>query len=152
MALAHSTTSAAVGRHTIHVGWGDVDPAQIVFFPRYFEWFEIGTGVLFDSVGLPLHRLFADRGMVGIPLVDVGARLHSPCKWGDRLDMESRVTEWKTRSFRVEHTFFRSGALAAEGHEVRVWAMPDPTGERSMRASEIPNDVLARFGHAKATA
>jgi 4-hydroxybenzoyl-CoA thioesterase len=147
-----STTGAAVGRHTIQVGWGDVDPAEIVFFPRYFEWLEIGTGVLFESVGLPLHRLFKDRGILGIALVDVGARFHFPCKWGDRLEMESRVAEWRTKSFRVEHKFFRDGKLAAEGYEVRVWAMRDPTGERPMRAGEIPADIMTRFGHTKTIA
>jgi 4-hydroxybenzoyl-CoA thioesterase len=150
--LADSTISAAVGRHSILVGWGDVDPAEIVFFPRYFEWFEIGTGVLFAGVGLPLHRLFKDRDILGIPLVDVGARFHSPCKWGDRLDMESYVAEWKRRSFRVEHKFFRDGQLAAEGYEVRVWATRDPSGARPMQAGEIPADIMARFGHTKTNA
>src|SRR4051794_30130369 len=53
-----------VGRHAIEVGWGDCDPARIVFFPRYFEWFEICTTALFRAAGLPLHAMFAERNMV----------------------------------------------------------------------------------------
>ncbi len=26
--------------HRIRVEWGDCDPAGIVFYPRYFEWFD----------------------------------------------------------------------------------------------------------------
>jgi len=134
-----------VGRHAIEVGWGDCDPARIVFFPRYFEWFEICTTALFRGAGLPLHAMFAARNMVGIPLLDVGARFHFGSGYGHILEVESRVVEWKAKTFRVEHRFFRDGGLAVEGHEVRVWAVPDPTGEKPMRAAPIPPDVVARF-------
>ena len=26
-------------RRTIRVAWGECDPADIIFYPRYFEWF-----------------------------------------------------------------------------------------------------------------
>ena len=58
------------------------------------------------------------------------------------------MVEWKRKTFRVEHRFFRDGGLAVEGHEVRVWAVPDPTGEKPMRAAPIPADVIARFSGA----
>jgi 4-hydroxybenzoyl-CoA thioesterase len=134
-----------VGRHSIEVGWGDCDPARIVFFPRYFEWFELCTTALFRAVGLPFHEMFAARNMIGVPLLDVGARFHFGSGYGHVLDVESRVVEWKSKTFRVEHQFFRDGRLAVEGHEVRVWAVPDPTGEKPMRAAPIPQDVIARF-------
>ena len=107
-----------VGRHAIEVGWGDCDPARIVFFPRYFEWFEICTTAMFRNAGLPLHAMFAERNMVGIPLLDVGARFHFGSGYGHVLEVESRVVEWKAKTFRVEHRFFRDGGLAVEGHEV----------------------------------
>src|SRR3954471_17132570 len=106
-----------VGRHAIEVGWGDCDPARIVFFPRYFEWFEICTTAMFRDARLPLHEMFAARGMVGIPLLDVGARFHFGSGYGHILDVESRVVEWKSKTFRVEHRFLRDGRLAVEGHE-----------------------------------
>ena len=86
-----------VGRHAIEVGWGDCDPARIVFFPRYFEWFEICTTAMFRDAGLPLHAMFAERNMVGIPLLDVGARFHFGSGYGHVLEVESRVVEWKAR-------------------------------------------------------
>ena len=33
----------------IRVQWGDCDPAGIVFYPRYFEWFDAGTILLFEK-------------------------------------------------------------------------------------------------------
>ena len=34
---------------TIRVQWGDCDPAGIVFYPRYFEWFDACTILLFEK-------------------------------------------------------------------------------------------------------
>jgi acyl-CoA thioesterase FadM len=28
---------------TLQVRWGDADPAGIAFYPRFFEWYDIGT-------------------------------------------------------------------------------------------------------------
>jgi acyl-CoA thioesterase FadM len=37
---------------TVQVRWGDADPAGIAFYPRFFEWYDIGTEALFASPGL----------------------------------------------------------------------------------------------------
>ena len=29
--------------HRVPIEWGDADPARIVFYPRYFAWFDAGT-------------------------------------------------------------------------------------------------------------
>src|SRR4051794_40531559 len=135
-----------VGRHAIEVGWGDCDPARIVFFPRYFEWFEICTTALFRGAGLPLHAMFAERNMVGIPLLDVGARFHFGSGYGHVLEVESRIVEWKAKTFRVEHRFFRDGGLAVEGHEVRVWAVPiRPARSRCGRRRSRPTSSRASW-------
>jgi 4-hydroxybenzoyl-CoA thioesterase len=134
-----------VGRRRIQVDWGDCDPADIVFYPRYFAWFDACTANLFATAGLPLPRLFGERGIVGIPLVDARARFMVPSAFGDWIDCESRVAEWRRSSFRIEHRFLRDGALAVEGEEVRVWAAPDPTGAKPIKAAPIPEDVIARF-------
>src|SRR4249919_2310339 len=36
-----------VSRKKIHIEWGDCDPAQIVYFPRYFAYFDACTTALF---------------------------------------------------------------------------------------------------------
>src|SRR5215813_13914659 len=39
-------------RKTIQIEWGDCDPAQIVYFPRYFAYFDSCTTALFKKAGL----------------------------------------------------------------------------------------------------
>src|SRR6185295_11579207 len=49
-------------RHNVSVHWGDTDPARIVFYPNYFEWFDQSTRLFFDSVGLDWDSLAKKYG------------------------------------------------------------------------------------------
>ncbi|HWO35815.1 MAG TPA: hypothetical protein VNO32_44045 [Candidatus Acidoferrum sp.] len=39
-------------RKTIYIEWGDCDPAQIVFYPRYLAYFDACATALFKKAGL----------------------------------------------------------------------------------------------------
>ena len=36
--------------HNVAVHWGDTDPARIVFYPNYFEWFDQSTRPILRTV------------------------------------------------------------------------------------------------------
>ena len=42
--------------HPVHVEFGDCDPAQIVYFPNFFRWFDAATFHFFRECGLPSWR------------------------------------------------------------------------------------------------
>ena len=46
-----------VGTIRTDVGWGDCDPAGIIFYPTYFRWFDAATWALFGSVGHGLKTM-----------------------------------------------------------------------------------------------
>ena len=33
---------------SVKVRWSEADPAGIVFYPRFYEWFDLGTEALFE--------------------------------------------------------------------------------------------------------
>jgi 4-hydroxybenzoyl-CoA thioesterase len=39
-----------VNRRDVQIQWGDCDPANIVYYPRYFEMFDDSTSVMFCSL------------------------------------------------------------------------------------------------------
>ena len=127
------------------VEWGDCDPADIVFYPRYLEWFDACTTALFKSAGLPIEALFKDFGVVGIPLVDVKVRFMMPSTFGDELEAESGVTEFRRSSFVLRHQIFRKGVLAVEGFETRVWTGRDPENPTRMKGQLLPKEVIERL-------
>jgi acyl-CoA thioesterase FadM len=38
-----------IARRERQVEWGDCDPARIVFNPRFFEWFDAQTALIFET-------------------------------------------------------------------------------------------------------
>jgi 4-hydroxybenzoyl-CoA thioesterase len=138
-----------VNRIRIRVEFGDCDPAQIVFYANYFRWFDHCTSALFRAAGLPLKELFKSHGVVGIPIVEAGARFITPSGYGDELVAESQVTKWRKSSFVISHRFLRDDALALEGWETRVWAAAHPTEAHRMKSVPLPREVIQRLSGTK---
>ena len=132
-----------IGRRTVIVEWGDCDPAGIVYFPRYFQWFDGATAALFEQAGLPKAAMLARFDIVGIPLVEARSRFMKPSTFGDRVVVETWIAEWRRSSFDVRHKLFRGDDLAVEGFETRVWTVRTPGG--GLEARPIPAEVVALF-------
>ena len=75
----------------IRVQWGDCDPAGIVFYPRYFEWFDAGTILLFEkATGLTKIKMLEKYGGAGLALIEAGAKFAVPSQYGDDIEIELR--------------------------------------------------------------
>jgi 4-hydroxybenzoyl-CoA thioesterase len=132
-------------RKTIHIEWGDCDPAQIVYFPRYLEYFDACTAGLFKKVGLPKRQLLKTYGIVGIPLVDLRASFIAPSRFSDTVVVESEVTEWRRSSFCVRHRLFNKNVLAVECFEIRVWAAASAADPERIESKPVPREVIEMF-------
>lgn len=129
----------------ILIEWGDCDPAGIVFYPRYFAWFDACTAGLFAAVGLPKPQMIAKYNLLGIPMVDTRARFIVPSKFGDEVSIISSITEFRRSSFDVRHQLMRGETLAVEGFETRVWTVRDPENLERIKSQPIPAEVIALF-------
>ena len=131
-------------RHQVTIEWGDCDPAGIVYFPNYFTYFDASTNALFRrALGCNKYEMLKRYGIVGIPLVDVGARFIVPSTFGDVVTIESRVAEVRRSSFRMLHRLLKGDTLAVEGTETRVWAGRDPGNPEKLKGMPIPAEVVA---------
>jgi 4-hydroxybenzoyl-CoA thioesterase len=129
------------------VEWGQCDPAGIVFNSRFFEMFDISTWMLFEAaLGVTAHELGETFDIIGIPLVDARANFLKPAKFGDVVDISSRVIEFRRSSFDVEHRLSIGGELAVDGAETRVWTARDKDNPDKIGGVAIPAHVIARFG------
>ena len=134
----------------IRVRWGDVDSAGIVFYPRFYEWYDLACEALFDSLGLPWPETFPRYGIVGVPIVESGARFVSPVRYGDAMRIRATVAWVKDKTFRMEYEITVDGRACASGFEVRAWvARPSVPGER-LQARPNPDEV-ARWLRGDAT-
>jgi 4-hydroxybenzoyl-CoA thioesterase len=138
-----------VSRKTIHIEWGDCDPAQIVHFPRYFAYFDGCTTALFKTAGLRKRDMLKAYQIVGIPLVDVRASFKAPSRFSDVVTVESEITEWGRSSFCVRHRLFNKNVLAVECFETRVWAALSATDPERIESKPVPREVMAKFSATK---
>ena len=130
--------------HTIEVRvrWGDVDWAGIVFYPRFYEWYDLACESLFDSLGLPWPETFPRHDIVGVPIVESGARFTSPVRYGDAMRIRATVAWVKDTTFRMEYALSVDGRACASGFEVRAWVgRPSAPGAR-LQAKPIPEEVV----------
>jgi 4-hydroxybenzoyl-CoA thioesterase len=135
-----------VNRTELTVEWGHCDPAGIVFNSRFFEYFDIGTWLLFEvALGVKRSEIAQVFGIIGYPVVDTKARFIAPVKFGDRIEIASTITEFRRSSFDVEHRISNQGQIAVEGNETRVWVGRSVDDLRQLKSRPIPADVIARF-------
>lgn len=136
-------------RKKIHIEWGDCDPAGIVYYPRYFAFFDNCTAALFEAAGLPKHEMLRHYEIVGIPMVDTRARFLTPSRFGDNVEVESAITEWRRSSFDVQHRLYRGSELAVECFETRVWTARSATDAGRIEGRSVPEEVITKLGGAR---
>jgi 4-hydroxybenzoyl-CoA thioesterase len=132
-----------VNRRTLRIEWGQCDPAGIVFYPQYLIIFDTSTGWLFERTGLTPSAMRKKYGIVGMPIIEVGARFTAACRFDDEIVVESEVGEWGRSSFTVRHRILKEGELALDGFEKRVWAAPHPDRAGAIKAQPTPPEIIA---------
>jgi len=126
--------------YRLRVEFGDCDPAGIVWFPNFFRWIDAASRHFFVECGVPpWHELERRIGVMGTPLVDTQARFVKSASYGDVLDIETSIPEWRDKSFVQRHRVLRDGELIMECTEVRVFAMRREGG--GIRAVPAPDEV-----------
>jgi len=134
-----------VHKREVQIQWGDCDPANIVYYPRYFEMFDDSTSIMFEAAGFSKQDIVKRYGLVGIPMVDTRARFLIPSTYGDWIRIESRVAAWRRSSFDVRHDVYKGAALAIEAFETRVLVGRDPANPDKLKSAPVPRDIVARF-------
>jgi 4-hydroxybenzoyl-CoA thioesterase len=127
--------------YRLTVEFGDCDPANIVFYPNYYRWFDAATHHLCKAVGLDWVSLRDQYGVVGLPLVETGASYRQPASYGDHLEIESRVVECGSKTLRLQHLVRRGDTLLVDGFEVRVLGARHPDDPQRLRALVIPEAI-----------
>jgi 4-hydroxybenzoyl-CoA thioesterase len=134
-----------VHRRDVQIQWGDCDPANIVYYPRYFGMFDDSTSVLFEKAGFSKQDLVHKYGLVGIPMVDTRAKFYIPSTHGDWIAIETKIESIKRSSFEVKHDVYRGEALAIEAFETRVLVGRDPDNPDKLKSAPFPPEMVAKL-------
>jgi 4-hydroxybenzoyl-CoA thioesterase len=133
----------------IRVQWGDCDPAGIVFYPRYFEWFDACSILLFEkATGMIKKKMLETYSGAGLVLLEARAVFKIASHYGEDLEIETGVTEFRRSSFFVHHKVTKAGALALEGFETRLWTVRDPEDGDKIKSAPMPAEIRAALERA----
>jgi 4-hydroxybenzoyl-CoA thioesterase len=132
-------------RKEIYVEWGDCGPGGVVHYPTYLDYGASATNALFERAGLFKQQIIRTYGIVGIPMVELRARVLEPCQFGDTIVVESYVSEWGKSSFSVQHKMWKGDVLAAEIFEKHVWVAREEEDPSRLKGKAIPQEVKERF-------
>ncbi len=109
-------------RTPLHVRFGDLDPAGIVYYPRYGHFCHVAMEEFFrDVVGIDYPTLLREHGL-GFPTVRIETDYRRPLRYGDDLEIEVTVTRVGTTAVEWRYRFLHRGddRPAAESRLVTV--------------------------------
>ena len=141
-----STSSLTSKQHvyTVHVQFGDCDPAGIVFFPNFSRWMDEASLAFFMACGIPPWReLVKTRGIIGTPLLEIHTRFSRPATYGETIEIQTTVEDWAAKTFRHRHVVKRGNTVLCEGTEVRAFCIRDPANPDRIKAIAVPQDIKA---------
>ena len=135
----------------VQVGWGDCDPAGIVFYPHFYAWMDTVSHVLAREMGIPRESMIPPGSdMYGFPVVGTQAQYLSPARMDDVLEVRTWVARVGRSSLSLRHEIVRIEPDGSEtgivrGREDRVFISHTAGGLESREITPHMRDVLARF-------
>ena len=134
---------------TVAVQWGDCDPAQIVFYPNYFRWFDAASQALIERI-LPPKRVLLERyQIIGFPIAEASAKFLRPSRYGQSISFDSTIESWQEKRFTILHRGYRDGNLLLEGRETRFAGKVHPDDPNRLQAIAIPDEMIETFRSVK---
>lgn len=125
---------------TFLVRFAHVDPAGIVFYPRYHEMLSAATEDWFaQSLGIDYRTMHFDYCR-GVPTVRLNAQFHGPTRLGEELTISVQPVRVGRSSCDVEVRFSHGDELRVEFQQTVVWSDLD-----AMKSAPWPDDLLARL-------
>jgi YbgC/YbaW family acyl-CoA thioester hydrolase len=128
--------------------WGDLDSLGIVFYPRFYEWFDGCGHLFFESIGLPMNQLWQSKNLL-FGLVETSSRYFSPGRYNDRIRIVSGIEDLTPKTVTLIHRVERTsdGTRLVEGLEKRICM--DVSDPHNFQARQIPPDIFEILQNAR---
>ena len=98
--------------HRHKVGFADVDPAGIVFYPRYFEMINATIEAWFRSIGYGFDQMILQDGY-GVPTATIQVDFKAPSRLDDLVELELQLVRLGRSSIGLQINIQCKGELRA---------------------------------------
>lgn len=125
--------------HRHKVGFADVDPAGIVFYPRYFEMINATIEDWFRSIGYGFDQMIMQDGF-GVPTATIQVDFKAPSRLDDLVELELQLVRLGRSSIGLQINIQCEGELRAVVQQTLVFIRME--GNKPVR---IPDSLRARI-------
>lgn len=140
-----SPNSDGVHVLSLEVRFGDCDPAGIVYFPRFFDFFHQAMETWFPAhLGFGYDEFVRGRKL-GFPAVHTEADFEHPSRFGERIEIHQRVTKLGRSSIEFGYEVHGTEGRRATGRTVCVVMNLDERSPEHGRAVPLPDELRARI-------
>lgn len=103
---------------SVRVRYADTDQMRMVYYGKFFEYFEQARSDLLRSIGLPYTHV-EEMGVI-LPVIEAHATYKKPAKYDDLLRIVARVKEKPIARVRLDYEVFAEGEgdAIAEGYTI----------------------------------
>ena len=134
-------------RHTtgFTIEFGDCDPAGIVHYPNFLGLIDAASRHFFVAAGIASWtELEATTGIFGTPVVGVAIAFQRTATYGEEIDIETWIDEWRGKSFVMKHVVRRGEEVLAEAQETRIFARRRADDPGRIQAVVLPKAIKER--------
>lgn len=89
----------------LRVRYADTDKMGIVYYGKYFEYFEVARTEMLRELGLPYNEI--EAAGYWLPVLDASARYISGAKYDDLLRVETRMPVTASPRLEISYSIYR---------------------------------------------
>lgn len=118
----------------IRVRYADTDQMKMVYYAKYFEYFEQGRSDLLRILGMPYPEI--EKLGYFLPVIEAHSKYSGSARYDELLVIKTMLKEVPKARVRIEYEIRKdsAGALLTEGYTVHTFI--DSTTGRPTRAPE----------------
>ncbi len=124
-------------RHSLRVIYAHTDRMNVVYYSRYYEFFEAARSAFLRRINFPYEQL--EREGIFLPVVESHCRYYRPATYEDLLTIETRLEDEPKVKIKLSYRVYKDGEERpiAEGYTVHSFVNQD------LKPVEVPEAFLA---------
>ena len=124
-------------RHRLRVIYAHTDRMNVVYYSRYYEFFEAARGAFLRRINFPYEQL--EQEGIFLPVVESHCRHYRPATYEDLLTIETRLEEEPKAKVKLSYRVYKEGVERpiAEGYTIHSFVNGD------LKPVEVPKAFLA---------
>ena len=122
-------------KHKVHVYYRDVDQMGVVYYARYFEYFEEARTELLRSVGINVPDI--ENAGYYLPVIACNCYYKNPVKFDDDIVVITKIKDQPRSKLKIEYEVMKSdNILCANGETVHSFI------NKNGKAVKPPKEII----------